>query len=181
MSLKKAINSGKEKRQKYRGPKRFDRSCRNHGSCNYCKDNRIYFDKRNRYSAEKAIDEYLNPKYLDNYEDFHIEIEKTIEGLNEFFMSEDNKKPDIQKFFDNCPTTAKITYIRGEYNSTDEEEVEKNNPCFVIEWSEEGRGFGEYCFFIKNGKWMIYNECDSKENIKKILGVLVDSLELMDK
>ena len=41
MTLKKAIQSGKEHRQQYRGAKAIDRSCRNHGSCSYCKNNRL--------------------------------------------------------------------------------------------------------------------------------------------
>ncbi|HJV95155.1 MAG TPA: hypothetical protein VJ608_03925 [Albitalea sp.] len=36
MSLDKAIEHGKEHRIQYRGSKRFDRTCRNHGSCKYC-------------------------------------------------------------------------------------------------------------------------------------------------
>lgn len=42
MSLEKAIAHKKEKRQSYRGAKSFDTSCRNHGSCNYCKNNRTF-------------------------------------------------------------------------------------------------------------------------------------------
>jgi hypothetical protein len=29
-------------KQKYRGSKAFDRSCRNHGSCSYCENNRLH-------------------------------------------------------------------------------------------------------------------------------------------
>lgn len=36
MSLDKAIQHGKEKRQPYRHSKRFDKSCRNHGDCPWC-------------------------------------------------------------------------------------------------------------------------------------------------
>jgi len=36
MSLDKAIEHGKEKRKQYRGSKAIDRTCRNHGTCNYC-------------------------------------------------------------------------------------------------------------------------------------------------
>jgi len=37
MSLDKAIASGKEKRKPYRGAKAIDYTCRNHGSCAYCR------------------------------------------------------------------------------------------------------------------------------------------------
>lgn len=40
MSLDKAIEHGKEKREPYRGSKRFDHSCRNHGGCKWCEGNR---------------------------------------------------------------------------------------------------------------------------------------------
>jgi len=40
MALDKAIDSGKEHRKPYYGSKRFDRTCRNHGSCGHCSENR---------------------------------------------------------------------------------------------------------------------------------------------
>jgi hypothetical protein len=43
--LDKAIKSGKEHRKPYRGSKAFDRSCRNHGDCPYCKNNRLFKKK----------------------------------------------------------------------------------------------------------------------------------------
>ncbi len=46
MSLDKAIKSGKEHRKPFRKSKLFDRSCRNHGSCSYCSDNRQINKKR---------------------------------------------------------------------------------------------------------------------------------------
>ena len=47
MSLDKAILYGKEHRKPYRKSKRFDKTCRNHGSCPYCRDNRLH----NRYKT----------------------------------------------------------------------------------------------------------------------------------
>ena len=40
MSLDKAIAHGKEKRRPYHGSKAFDKTCRNHGSCPWCAENR---------------------------------------------------------------------------------------------------------------------------------------------
>ena len=40
MSHDKAIEHGKEKRRPYRGAKAIDCSCRNHGSCAYCRSSR---------------------------------------------------------------------------------------------------------------------------------------------
>lgn len=40
MSLDKAIEHGKERRKPYYGSKAIDATCRNHGSCQYCVENR---------------------------------------------------------------------------------------------------------------------------------------------
>ena len=40
--LDKAIAHGKEKRKPYHGAKAKARSCRNHGSCAYCRENRMH-------------------------------------------------------------------------------------------------------------------------------------------
>lgn len=42
MALDKAIKSGKEHRKKYYGSKAIDGSCRNHGGCPWCEENRQY-------------------------------------------------------------------------------------------------------------------------------------------
>ena len=55
MGLEKAILHGKEKRKPFRGSKRFDRSCRNHGGCGYCECNRKFADKKRRDAADEAI------------------------------------------------------------------------------------------------------------------------------
>ena len=41
MSLDKAIQHNKEHRKQYRGSKAVDCTCRNHGSCDWCKENRM--------------------------------------------------------------------------------------------------------------------------------------------
>jgi hypothetical protein len=60
MSLDKGIESGKEKRKQYRKSKRFDSTCRNHGSCKYCENNRLHNDKKRKVSADEKL------KDLDN-------------------------------------------------------------------------------------------------------------------
>ena len=42
MSLDKAIEHKKEKRKPYTSAKAVACSCRNHGSCDWCKSNRLY-------------------------------------------------------------------------------------------------------------------------------------------
>lgn len=46
MSHNKAIKHGKSKRKPYRGTKAIDKSCHNHGSCTYCRDNRLYNNRK---------------------------------------------------------------------------------------------------------------------------------------
>lgn len=58
MSLDKSIKSGKEHRRQYRGSKRFDRTCRNHGGCPYCESNRKHStEKRKLIAKDKAKSE----------------------------------------------------------------------------------------------------------------------------
>lgn len=42
MGLEKAIEHKKEKRKPYKGAKAVDCSCRNHGTCEWCRGNRMY-------------------------------------------------------------------------------------------------------------------------------------------
>ena len=42
MAMEKGISSGKEHRKLYYGSKAIDKSCRNHGGCYWCEENRKY-------------------------------------------------------------------------------------------------------------------------------------------
>ena len=55
MSLDKAIEHGKEKRKPYYGCRAIDPSCRNHGTCEWCLNNRLY---RSRRLEQMARDKY---------------------------------------------------------------------------------------------------------------------------
>ena len=59
MSLNKAIIYGKEKRKPYYGAKAVDCSCRNHGSCDWCKENRLY----QRLKVDEATKQDLQEDY----------------------------------------------------------------------------------------------------------------------
>ena len=52
MALDKRIKQGREKRKPYRKSKAISPTCRNHGSCPYCRGNRLV---GNRRLAEKII------------------------------------------------------------------------------------------------------------------------------
>lgn len=60
MGLEKAIAHGKEKRKNYMGKRKsasFDRSCRNHGKCDYCKGSRLYqYNKAKAAAVQKELE-----------------------------------------------------------------------------------------------------------------------------
>lgn len=58
MSLDKAIEHGKEKRKPYRGAKAIACSCRNHGTCDYCKFNRLHQSTRVDDATRQQLEEY---------------------------------------------------------------------------------------------------------------------------
>ena len=60
MSLDKSIAHGKERRKQYRGSKAIDKSCRNHGGCEWCLENRMYKNlKRLAAMKEREIVEQM--------------------------------------------------------------------------------------------------------------------------
>lgn len=50
MSLDKAIEHGKEYRKEYRGSKAIDKTCRNHGGCEWCEENR-----KHKYLVKEVV------------------------------------------------------------------------------------------------------------------------------
>lgn len=57
MGLEKAIQYGKEKRRPYKGAKAVDCSCRNHGTCEWCRQNRMYKTIRDLIRTKQELDE----------------------------------------------------------------------------------------------------------------------------
>lgn len=55
MSLDKAVQHGKEYRKPYTGGKAIDRTCRNHGSCDYCRENRLHASKVQQEIADAKL------------------------------------------------------------------------------------------------------------------------------
>jgi hypothetical protein len=64
MSLEKSIESGKEHRKRYYKSKAIDGSCRNHGSCPWCKNSRT----RKRKVDETIVEESIQEWEVDNAE-----------------------------------------------------------------------------------------------------------------
>ena len=57
MSLDKSIASGKEKRKPYHGAGRTDPTCRPHGSCPYCANNRRHPQRKAARGAAEQLQE----------------------------------------------------------------------------------------------------------------------------
>lgn len=63
MGFEKSIDSGKEHRKHYRGSKSVASSCRNHGGCPWCEENRMHGNKireSKNYVSDKEIKDILN-------------------------------------------------------------------------------------------------------------------------
>ena len=56
--LNKAIEHKKEHRKPYTGAKAIDKSCRNHGSCDYCLGNRMYKYRKKIENMNDMLREY---------------------------------------------------------------------------------------------------------------------------
>lgn len=54
----KAILHGKEHRKPYNGAKAVDRSCRNHGGCDYCANGRLHKRRVAELSAIEQVKEF---------------------------------------------------------------------------------------------------------------------------
>lgn len=62
MSLDKAIEHGKERRKQYGKEngtyaKSIDSTCRNHGSCSYCRSNRMIKNRKREQSSESKLED----------------------------------------------------------------------------------------------------------------------------
>lgn len=58
MGLEKAIASGQEHRRPYHGAKAVCFNCRNHGTCDYCKSNRLHSTRKREAAADAQQKEY---------------------------------------------------------------------------------------------------------------------------
>jgi len=58
MSFDKHYPNRKDHRHPYRGAKRYDRSCRPNGSCDYCRNNRLHADRRQRAKANDELNDW---------------------------------------------------------------------------------------------------------------------------
>ena len=55
MTLDKAIKYKKEKRNSYRNAKAVSKQCRNNGSCIWCRENRLFKNKKRKLIYSECI------------------------------------------------------------------------------------------------------------------------------
>ena len=56
--LDKAIKNGREHRKQYFDSRAIDYSCRNHGECPYCRNNRLYNRKKVEEKFKKDLTDF---------------------------------------------------------------------------------------------------------------------------
>lgn len=124
MSMDKAIEHGKEHRKPWRGSNRsknFDKTCRNHGSCDYCKFNRLHTFMKNRAAADDKLREWEEQSmnetvwyvtYL-----FLFDNETSMESVVTFtFNPTDRDLEDVGKQLTAEFNAKTFIPIRGKYN-----------------------------------------------------------------
>ena len=99
MSLNKAIEHRKEKRKPYRGWKAWAKSCRNHGSDPWFKENRLHSRVRRERAIDDDIKEWKNSKpiYLGT---FFVDGNSDEEFWNEWFLFDCDLDELLEDLFD---------------------------------------------------------------------------------
>lgn len=124
MSMDKAIEHGKEHRKPWRGSNRsknFDKTCRNHGSCDYCKFNRLHTFMKNRAATDDKLREWEEQSmnetvwyvtYL-----FLFDNETSMESVETFtFNPTDRDLEDVGEQLTAEFNAKTFIPIRGKYN-----------------------------------------------------------------
>jgi hypothetical protein len=59
MSFDKVYPNRKDQRKQYYGSGKFDRTCRCHGGCSYCKNNRLHNTKKRKSISDASMEEFV--------------------------------------------------------------------------------------------------------------------------
>lgn len=114
MSLDKGIEHGKEHRKQYYRAKAVSKNCRNHGTCDWCLENRQYRSNRINEGMNQLMKDYRDGKY----EQINIYVIMVCEKLEEH-----NNLPDVG-----------ASRVVGFYTDrSDAEFAVKNNSCDIWE------------------------------------------------
>ena len=66
MGFEKIYPNRKDKRKRYRGSKAFDRTCRNHGSCPWCKSNRQHSNNKEELRYKESLKDFYENRENEN-------------------------------------------------------------------------------------------------------------------
>ena len=99
------------------------------------------------------------------------------------------KKKSLKEILSKFPTIVRICDGSKPMYKGDKPKKQKiffgcnweDQPTICIQWSEKGRGFGEYVFYQKDGKLYCRNECDDKATVSRIMLHLVDQAIFTEK
>lgn len=137
MSLDKAIKYRKEKRKPYYKSGRFDRTCRNHGSCPYCERNRTIQGKKEESRLEGQEDEFFGYWFQPDPSD--VDMDLTEEILPKFgydawdFKQLEDMENNWQSYLDE--DYRKNVHVPEEYDCWEEDHFGYDHWSLEEEWN----------------------------------------------
>ena len=117
MSLDKAIKYNKEYRKTYYGAKSVDKTCRNHGTCDWCKEKRLYSSNKRiaacNYEYEQFWDYFYNIR--------HFNYKHELSGYSQEFIKYHDERVNnsISNSYE-CIHTNSGVFVYPKYQSDDE-------------------------------------------------------------
>ena len=176
MSLDKAIAHGKEKRKPYRGAKAIDGTCRNHGSCLWCRENRThrFRDKENDAMRVETTYYAFDEKEFDSKENclaYEAMVQDKLKSV--VFLDDDFDRMDGEDPAYVAESAVYVKILNGEKASELVEWLEEyTGVCFDgIEDIETGDIF---VFDMTHGAW--YNLTDRISELKEMESKINESV-----
>jgi len=82
MSFDQSINHRKEHRKPYYDSRRWDRTCRNHGSCGWCYSNRLFSSTRSQFRVQDELEDWniQDPEDVLKEDALDVDVEQAIFG-----------------------------------------------------------------------------------------------------
>lgn len=117
MSLDKAIKHNKEYRKPYYGAKSVDKNCRNHGTCDWCKRNRLYSTNKRIAACNYEYEQFWD--YF--YNIWHYEYKYELSGYSQEFIKYHDERVNnsISNSYE-CIHTNSGVFVYPKYQSDDE-------------------------------------------------------------
>ena len=149
MSLDKSIAHGKERRKPYRGSKAIDPTCRNHGGCPWCEENRKHkFRDKEGECVRKEVHYFADDGTEFDTEEECLEYERTFKDqitAVRFFDDDYDELSDLEHIegygvymYIVDRDKAELLFNRlGEYISFDQPDFGVSNGD-VLMWQDDG-------------------------------------------